>query len=166
MKEFKKLYEIYSKDLLNYLFYLTNDHSLAEELVQETFYQAFLSIHRFQGKSKVKTWLFQIAKHVYYKHLKKNPFLVKLNFDDSSESIADLETPETILQQKEDDKFLHFTITVLKEPYKQVMILRAFNELSFKEIGDIFFKNENWARVTFYRAKLQLHDILKKEVRK
>ncbi len=125
-----------------------------------------MSIHRFQGKSKVKTWLFQIAKHVYYKHLKKNPFPSNLQFDDSGESLANLDTPETILQKKEDDMFLHFAITELKEPYKQVMVLRAFNELSFKEIGDIFSNSENWARVTFYRAKLQLHDILMREVKK
>lgn len=49
MKEFKELYGLHSKDLFNYLYYLTNDSSLAEELVQETFYQAFKSIHRFHN---------------------------------------------------------------------------------------------------------------------
>jgi RNA polymerase sigma-70 factor (ECF subfamily) len=165
LKEFKKLYELYSKDLFNYLYYLTNNYSLAEEIVQETFYQAFKSIHRFRGESKVKTWLFQIAKHLYYNHLRANPFPSHSHFDEGKESVANLETPETILQKQEDERNLHYAITKLKEPYKQVVILRAFSELSFKEIGDVFSNTDNWARVTFYRAKLQLQSILS-EVRK
>jgi len=165
LKDFKKLYELYSKDLFNYLFYLTHNHSLSEELVQETFYQAFKSIHRFRGESKVKTWLFQIAKHLYYNHLRDNPFPTHLHFDDKRESGANPETPETILQKKEEEKSLHYALTELKEPYKQVVILRAFSELSFKEIGNVFSNTDNWARVTFYRAKLQLQSILS-EVRK
>ena len=50
----------------------------------------------------------------------------------------------------------------LKEPYKQVVILRAFNELSFKEIGEILSESENWARVTFHRGKQKLQTILNK----
>src|SRR5699024_5778820 len=100
-------YELYSKDLFNYLLYLTHSHSLSEELVQETFYQAFKSIHRFRGESKVKTWLFQIAKHLYYKHIRDNPFPTNLHFDDERESGANSENPETILQKKEEEIKLH-----------------------------------------------------------
>jgi RNA polymerase sigma-70 factor (ECF subfamily) len=162
LKEFKELYELYSKDLFNYLYYLTNDSSLAEELVQEIFYQAFKSIHRFQGKSKVRTWLYQIAKHVYYKHLKKNHSYKSERFDEGIGYIADYDTPDTVFQKKEEEKILHRSIMSLEEPYKQVVILRAFNELSFKEIGEILSESENWARVTFHRGKQKLQTILKK----
>ncbi|MFD1416947.1 RNA polymerase sigma factor [Oceanobacillus jeddahense] len=165
MREFKKLYELYSKDLFSYLFFLTNNHALAEELVQETFYQAFKSIHRFRGESKVKTWLFQIAKHLYYNHRRENPFPANLHFDDERDSGANTETPETILQKKEDEENLYDAIAKLREPYKQVVVLRTFSELSFKEIGEIFSNTYNWARVTFYRAKIQLQSIMS-EVRK
>jgi RNA polymerase sigma-70 factor (ECF subfamily) len=144
------------------MYYLTNDSSLAEELVQETFYQAFKSIHRFQGKSKVRTWLYQIAKHVYYKHLKKNHSHKSEHFDEGIGYIADYDTPDTVFQKKEEEKILHRSIMSLEEPYKQVVILRAFNELSFKEIGEILSESENWARVTFHRGKQKLQTILKK----
>lgn len=52
----------------------------------------------------------------------------------------------------------------IPEPYREVMYLRVFGELSFKEIGEIMEKSENWARVTFYRGKEKLQDkTLKKE---
>lgn len=162
MKEFKTLYRLHSKELFHYLLYLTNDYSLAEELVQETFYQAFKSIHRFQGKSKVRTWLYQIAKHVYYKHLKKNPFHNIESFEEDHGQVANFNTPDMALQKKEDEKLLHRSIMELIEPYKQVVILRAFNELSFKEIGEILSESENWARVTFHRGKQKLQSMLKK----
>ncbi|MGM0885259.1 MAG: RNA polymerase sigma factor [Bacillota bacterium] len=163
MKEFKELYGLYSKDLFNYLLYLTNDNSLAEELVQETFYQAFKSIHRFQGKSKVKTWLYQIAKHVYYNQLRKNTSSYKVeHFHEEVGHTDNFDTPELLFEKKEEVKLLHSAIMELQEPYKQVVILRAFNELSFQEIGEILAESENWARVTFHRGKQKLQTILKK----
>ncbi|MEQ6377459.1 RNA polymerase sigma factor [Bacillaceae bacterium S4-13-56] len=161
MKDFQELYRLYSKPLYNYLFYLTSDRALAEELVQETFYQAFKSIHRFKGESSIKTWVFQIGRNVYYKHLKKN--LHKHDeFDENDMKFVSLSTPDRVLEQVEQERMLHQAIQELKEPYKQVLILRSFNELSFKEIGEMFRESENWSRVTFHRGKLKLREILKK----
>ncbi len=50
----------------------------------------------------------------------------------------------------------------LKEPYKEIVTLCTFSELSFKEIGEIFGESEGWSRTTFYRGKLQIKDILTK----
>jgi len=163
LKEFDALYRLHSKELFKYLFYLTNDNSLAEELVQETFFQAFKSIHLFQGKSKVKTWLYQIAKHVHYKYIKKNPYTKSEEFNENSEHAINYQTPEMIFEKKEEEKLLHELIMKLKEPYKQVVILRALNELNFKEIGGILSESENWARVTFFRGKQKLQEILREE---
>jgi RNA polymerase sigma-70 factor (ECF subfamily) len=160
MRDLKEFYKLYSKQLYNYLFYLTNDRSLAEELVQETFYQAFKSIHRFKGNSSIKTWLYQIGKNVYYKHLKKNP-PTNEEFEENDVKFANFSTPENIWERKEQERILHQAVQQLKEPHKQVVILRSFNELSFKEIGEIFEESENWARVTFHRGKHKLREILK-----
>lgn len=161
LEDFKELYRLYSKQLYNYLFYLTNDHSSAEELVQETFYQAFTSIHRFKGQSTIKTWLYQIGKNVYYKYLRKKQ-IGNAEFDENDLNVANYSTPENIWEKEEQERLLHLAIQQLKEPYKQVVILRSFNELSFKEIGEIFVESENWARVTFHRGKHKLRGILQK----
>ena len=49
----------------------------------------------------------------------------------------------------------------MEEPYKEVFQLRVFGELSFAKIGLIFGKTENWARVTYHRAKLKLQERLR-----
>jgi RNA polymerase sigma-70 factor, ECF subfamily len=59
LDEFKKLYINYEKQIYKYLFYLSGDKFIAKELTQETFYQAFKSIHSFKGRSKISTWLFE-----------------------------------------------------------------------------------------------------------
>ena len=58
--------------------------------------------------------------------------------------------------RKAENLSIYRILHCLDEPYKEVFTLRALGELSFREIGDIFGKNENWARVTFYRAKQKL----------
>lgn len=153
MEEIKELYELYSKGIYSYLFYLTKDQQQAEELMQETFYQACLSIHRFNQESKVSTWLYQIAKHLFYKSVQKKKSILPI---DSTSHHPDQDTPERKLIEKENDKELMEAVHLLEAPYQQVVLLRIFHEMSFKEIGEELGKSENWARVTFYRSKQQL----------
>ncbi len=161
MEDFNKLYDAYSEQIFKYLLYITGKRDTAEELLQETYYQAFKSIYRFKGKSKVSTWLYQISKHVYLKHLSKES-KHKAESIQAAENLADNSTPERITEERETNNALVEAIHSLKEPYREVIILRAFNDLSFKEIGDIFSQSEGWARTIFYRGKLQLKEILNK----
>jgi RNA polymerase sigma-70 factor, ECF subfamily len=159
VEDFNKLYEMYSKQIYKYLLYLTGDSNSAEELLQETFYQAFKSIYRFKGNSKVSTWLYQIAKHVYFKHVKKQS-RERPGYLEEGGEIADYLTPEKISVEKERSSELIRSIHKLKEPYKEVITLRTYSELSFKDIGEILEQSEGWARTTYYRGKLQLKEML------
>ena len=59
----------------------------------------------------------------------------------------------------EDSSFrIHTMLHSLEEPYREVFELRIFGELSFSQIGTIFGKTENWARVTYHRARLKLQE--------
>jgi RNA polymerase sigma-70 factor, ECF subfamily len=159
VKDVKRLYRKYEKDIYKYLYYLTGNKELANDLLQETFLQAFTSIHRFKGQSKVRTWLFQIAKFTYYSHVKKTKREKNaLDELDCSEVEA---SPEQYYIKAERDRFLFDSIKNISEPYKQVVILKAFNDLSYREIGEVFEKSESWARVTFHRGKLKLLQMLK-----
>lgn len=156
MKEFDDLYSLYSKSIYKYLFYLTGDHHLSEDLLQETFFNAFKAIDKFQGKSKVSTWLYTIAKNAYLKEINKNK---KTDVVFSEEIILDqidLDMPEVIVESKDNVKAIISAIRRLEENYRQVILLRSIGELSFRDIGELLNKNENWARITFYRAKLKL----------
>jgi RNA polymerase sigma factor (sigma-70 family) len=159
LEDFNVIYSLYHRQLLKYLFYLSKDYGLAEELLQETFYQAMKSVHRYRGDSKVSTWLYQIAKNTYSNYIKKNK-KIQLDGDERFLDIADANTPEGILNQKQTKIEILKAIAELKEPYRDVVILRAVNELSFRQVGEILNQSENWAKVTFYRGKLKLQEIL------
>ena len=71
MEEMVEIYRKYMPQVYNFLFSLCHDAHLSEELTQETFFQALKSIDSFRGDCKIYVWLCSIAKHLWYKELKK-----------------------------------------------------------------------------------------------
>ncbi|MFJ7952653.1 RNA polymerase sigma factor [Lysinibacillus sp. NPDC096418] len=160
MEDLSEIYKSYADEVKYFLICLTSNVDLAEELTQETFYQAVKSIGRYNGECKMSVWLCQIAKHTYYNYLKKE----KRNAHMSVENMMDMgveipskaDVPDVQLVKRNTLVSLHKEIHSLKESYREIFLLRTSIDLSFKEIGEIFDKSENWARVTYYRAKLKL----------
>ena len=71
MEDMDAVYRQHAQTVYKFLLSQCHDADLAEELTQETFYQAVRSIDRFNGSCKVSVWLCQIAKHLWYQHLRK-----------------------------------------------------------------------------------------------
>ena len=65
---------------------------------------------------------------------------------------------ENIYIQKDQALSIYKVLHCLSEPYKEVFTLRVLGDLSFKEIAEIFEKQENWARVTYHRARLKIRE--------
>jgi len=133
-----------------FLLSLCGDERMAEEILSETFYQAYLHIGKFRGECRPETWLCQIAKNTFYREMKKRRRFVEF------ENINRMESGEDLFEKMSDREQalkIHKHLHDLKEPYREVFMLRVFGELSFKEISDVFNKSESWAKVTFYRAK-------------
>ena len=161
--EIKEAYEQYFNTVYGYLCTLTGgNHNLAEELTQETFYRATKKISEFRGDSKMSTWLCQIAKYVYYQSLDKKRRRKEVSFDEAVE-LAMQEETEKAIEDAEAKMSIFRGIYKLPSPMRDVVMLRLTGELSFKEIGDIMAQSENWARVTFYRAKQMLGKELKRD---
>ncbi len=134
-----------------YLFCLTHDVYLTEELTQETFYQATKGIHNFRGDCKISVWLCQIGKRLWYKELeKRKKSFIPIEELGEISSNDDLEERYLMkIEKVELFRKLHH----LEGKTREVMYLRLTGELSFSEIGEIMNESENWARVTFYRGK-------------
>ncbi|MFS1515392.1 RNA polymerase sigma factor [Bacillus sp. SCS-151] len=154
MRDLSEIYNNYAEDVFKYLMCLCNDPDLSDELTQETFYQAVKSIDRYNGECKMSVWLCQIAKHSYYKYLEKIKKERKKVLKDKIVHTS----PEAEMINSENKIELFRMVHILSEPYKEVLLLRILGNMSFREIGEIHFKNENWARVTFYRAKNKLRE--------
>lgn len=155
MDDMDAVYRDHAQTVYKFLLAQCHDPDLSEELTQETFYQAVRSIGRFDGSCKLSVWLCQIAKHLWYRHLRKHR-------QDPVPLEAAPESPvpsaEEGLLEQEGRLALLRLIHQLPEPQREVVYLRAFGDLSFREIGDVLGKTENWARVTFYRSKEKLRN--------
>ena len=152
----KKICEEYYSLVFGYLLTLTgSNYDLSEELTQETFLRAIKNINRFKGESKVSTWLCQIAKYTFWQYLDKNNRSKEVLISESPE-MPSLELVEEIYQKQETNRALYEAIAKLDEGTRDVMLYRMNGDLSFKEIGELMGKTENWARVTFYRGKQRL----------
>ena len=79
MQDIGKIYEEYFEIVNKYLFCLTHNKDISEELTQETFYKAVKKIDTFKGDCKISVWLCQIAKNLWYNELKKNKKIQNIN---------------------------------------------------------------------------------------
>lgn len=161
MKEFDAIFQKFSPIVYRFLLSLCGDESLAEELASETFYQAYLHIGQFRGDCKIETWLCQIAKNALRKEQRRRNCFS--DADALENSVADNNIFEAIAN-KEQAIQIHKHLHSLKEPYREVFMLRVFGDLSFKEIADICGKSESWAKVTFYRAKNKLIEDMEEKI--
>lgn len=135
-----------------YLLSLCGDIHLAEELAAETFFKAFLHPRRYDGKCKLSTWLCTIGKNLYINERKRQQRSRRLM---PHPSVAP--DPEELLLEKEQLAHLYRATQQLEQPYGQVFFMRL-EGLSFRQIGEAIGKSENWARVTFFRAKVKIQE--------
>ena len=145
---------MFAPSSVSYLGCLCHDADMAEELTQETFCRAIQSSFKVRDDCKVSTWLCQIAKHVWYQELEKRRKHTHHPLDEGL--TAGGGSPEEIMIRAEDKMELFRRVHALKETEKEVVLLRITGAFAFREIGELFGKSENWARVTFYRAKQKL----------
>jgi RNA polymerase sigma-70 factor (ECF subfamily) len=149
MTEFEEIYAKHFRDVFRFIHKLSGDAVLAEEITQETFFKALKGIGGLKEKTGIKVWLFQIAKNTLYTHHRKRKRTEPL----TDERVSGEKSLTELMTDKDSAMRIHTVIHNLKEPYKEVFTLRIFGELTFAQIGEIFDKTENWARVTFYRSR-------------
>lgn len=157
MQDIKKVYEEYFETVYKYLFCLTHNSDLSEELTQETFYRAVMKIDTFKEECKISVWLCQIAKNLWYDHLKKDKKMPKATEEELG-LVTSNENLEELVISNEEKITLYKKMQKLDDLTREVIYLRITGELSFKEIGDILNKTESWARVTFYRGKNKMRE--------
>lgn len=154
MESIETIYKKYANLIKNYIFNITGDINLSEEIMQETFVIAITGINKFKGNCQISTWLCSIAKKILYKKLKKDNSKNMVPIDELK--IADdIEIEENYIKNEKKRK-LYAALQKLDTNTREVMYLRLTGDLTFKEIGKILNKNENWARITFFRGKQKI----------
>jgi len=180
MAEFQEIYTAYVRRVYRFLLGLTGNSTEAEELTQQTFYLAFRHIGKFEGRSSLYTWLCQIGKNAWLRECRR---LSRLS-GESIETLAGLsETSDAtqisgvnsnlmpemsgsieinLIKQEEHRRAVQ-KLTLLPQPYRDVVILRIYGELPFSEIAALFGKSESWGKVTFFRGNEKLRKMMEDE---
>ena len=156
MESMDDIYRRHAMTVYKFLLSKTHNEHIAQELTQETFYQAIKSIDRFDGTCKISTWLCAIAKNQLSVYRRRNPVS-----DDEVLSRCIVSSAESQVFEKTEKVDLIRKIHLLPEPFREIIYLRVYGDLSFSEIGGVLGKTENWARVNFHRGKEKLFKELK-----
>ena len=160
MTEFEQIYHTYFVDVFRYIRRLSNDEHLAEEITADTFFKAIQSVDSFRGDCDIRVWLCQIAKNSYLTYLKKHKRTQHIE-DLALGALPDpSETVEEQFVRRDEAARIRKILHEIPEPYKEVFMWRVYAELSFKQIGQIFGKSENWACVTYHRARAKIKEKL------
>lgn len=163
MQNIEEIYKKYAKIVYKYVFCLTGNKDVTEEIVQETFLVAVKDINKFRGDCKISTWLCQISKYIWYKRLKKEKRLKEVSLEEIKDNIQFEETLEEKLYKKEIKFKILKQVQKLDKEAKDVMYLRLLGNFKFKEIAQIIGKSVGWAKVTFFRGKKKIKEGLKDE---
>ena len=142
LTNFEEVYAVYFDDVYRYLLSLSGSESTAEELTSETFFRAMDALDRFRGECSVRVW-----------QLRREKRLAPLEDCRIAE-----ESHEEELEDHSEAARIQKLLHALREPYKEVFMWRVYGEKSFRDIGALFGKTENWACVTYHRAKRMIRE--------
>lgn len=158
--EFEQIYSTYFESVYRYIWKLSGDEHIAEEITSETFLKAMKSIEDFRGDCDMRVWICQIAKNTYYSYMKKSHRMVSVD-ETEFQSITD---PNAFIEEQigiqEETRQIRKILHTMSDPYKEVFMWRVFGEMSFKEIAALYGKTDNWACVTYHRARKMIQDRL------
>ncbi len=161
-REFEAIYrENYSR-LFAFLYRLTGDWHLTEELTQETFYQAFRSYGSFRGQCQLFTWLAGIARHVFYRHLRRQRLRADAVCPDAVADawLAAQPDPAPGVQERVERadvcEAVRRLVRTLAPNYRDVVMLRLYAGLPFAQVAAALGISEGSARVLYFRAREKL----------
>ncbi len=163
-RAFRCLFEQEKERLSRFVTKIVDDRDEAENIVQETFAEAYRQMDRFRGESKVSTWLFSIARHLAYGHLRKSKrhnYLEHetIEFLDADQGDSESETQDAV-ETEERRRIVHDAMNDLPDHYRRVVQLRDLEEQSTAEAAKELGLTEVNVRVRLHRARKQLRDHL------
>lgn len=160
MADFEEIYKKHFSDVYRYILKLSGDQYIAEEITSETFLKAIKSIDSFRGDCDIRVWLCQIAKNCYFSYIKKHGDERNGELNEAVLSLPEEKSISEKIQERSEALRVQKILFELGDPYKDVFMWRFYAELSFKEIGMIYGKSENWACVTYHRTRKMIKERL------
>ena len=156
------IYRKYAEGLYYYLLQLSGSSGVAEELVQETFYRATISLSKYK-QQEVKAWLFKIARNVYIDEWRKRQRWKWVPFIEREEMKSPYGIPEEEIIIKENQQELKELMGLLPENYRTILYFREYEGFSYADIQEAMDITEAQVKVLLYRARKKLKQLSHKQ---
>lgn len=159
-KILQQVYHKYHREIYLYLYSLCKNHEVAEDLTQETFLKAMLSLS--ETHANIRAWLYLVARNLYFNYSKKENRNVSLDEGEMESAFyvdSAKETLERILTD-ERRRLLYQALKKLDERSREILTLQYFCNLSQKEIAALLKLNPENVRVLSYRGKRRLKEYM------
>ena len=150
---FDQVYQAYFDPVYRYILSLSGNPHIAEEITQEAFFKALRSLEQFRGDCSLKSWLCTIARNLWISEQRKKK---TQPVEDAEMLSSPEEGPEESIMRRDESMRVHRLLHHLDEPYREVFTLRTLGQLSFRDIGELFGKSDNWACVIYHRARAKI----------
>ncbi|NLM86087.1 MAG: RNA polymerase sigma factor [Clostridiales bacterium] len=160
MERMQAVYRAYFADVYRYALSLCRDRVLAEDICSAAFLKAMESIHTYRGDNDIRFWLCRIARNHYISVLRKQKREVVMA--DLPEYTDQVDVSDLLADKDEGEQAMRL-LDALGEPARQIVRLRALEGLSFRQIASLYQKSENWACVTYHRARKALRQQMEDE---
>lgn len=153
------VYEKYHRELYLYIYSLSRNHHIAEDLTQETFLKALLSLSEEHGN--IRAWLYMVARNLFFNYREKASRNVSLEeemkrSDEEKDLLANMIENERKLQ-------LYQALKKLDMKKREILLLQYFGDLSQKEIAAVLHITPENVRVLAYRAKKELKKYMEQQ---
>ena len=158
-KRFETLVKVYSNDLYRFAYWLCSNHSIADDLVQETFLRAWKALDKLEDEKKAKSWLITILRRENARRFERKSF----DLIDIEEVVVEDKislNPEQSLQKQQ----LHQAILNLDVDYREPLILQTIGGFKTSEIAQMLNLNLNTVNTRLFRARNQLRHKLCKDL--
>ena len=157
------LFERYHKSLYGFFLRLTNDVDESEDLVQNVFVRILKYKHTFHGEGKFATWMFHMARNLFADHYKKNKRMgYKEDVEVADKYFKDENNAENNRIKDEEVDLLQQSLSHLAADKREILVLSKFQELKYKEIGEVLGLSESNVKVKIFRALKELRVIYEK----
>lgn len=169
-KAYANLMASYREPLYLLMLRMTRNTTTAADLTVDTFSKAFLQLHRYSPTGTFSSWLFSIGLHIYIDQLRKRKLetvsLGDLIRNKENEFVeyqapADIPNPEEAMIRMQRDNALREVVSQLKEPYRQIIEMRYYDDLSYEEIAKRTGLPLGTVKIRLMRAKNLLASIIK-----
>ena len=171
LESYQKIYDLFARKVLNFIYRMVNSVEEAEDLTQETFVTVYQKLESLKDNDKFEPWLFRIARnYVYQKYRSRPPATISVDAtDDEGQEIIQLaderKNPDQEYQASELRDVIQSVVADLPEKYREVFVLSALKRLRYEEIAEIVGRSLPSVKTDIHRARLEVRKKVKDYLR-